>query len=180
MRNKLQEPLKDYQWATLEEMQQMLDRNTFKAVEQMLMPEDWNMKIAIDRNQTGLFQKDTNTSSRWRVPPMCGTSWACPPRRPPSPRTRSSTRTRRKRRRRKSQGCFKDQRECTGEVLFTLQQQPKLALSSDTRSTGSFIICCTLRTKSYHAHWFRYWKNFYLCLSFFNGNMEFFYLWNIK
>ena len=35
-----QEPLKDFQWATLEEMQQMLDRNTFKAVEQMLMPED--------------------------------------------------------------------------------------------------------------------------------------------
>ena len=85
------------------------------------------MKIAIDRNQTGLFQKDTNTSSRWRVPLMCGTSWACPPRRPPSPRTRSSTRTRRKRRRRKSQGCFKDQRECIGEVLFTLQQQPKHA-----------------------------------------------------
>jgi len=36
----VKEPLKDYQWATLEEMQQMLDRNTFKAVEQMLMPED--------------------------------------------------------------------------------------------------------------------------------------------
>merc|ERR1711902_303374 len=36
----VKEPLRDYQWATLEEMQQMLDRNTFKAVEQMLMPED--------------------------------------------------------------------------------------------------------------------------------------------
>ena len=35
-----QDPLKDFQWATLDEMHQMLDRNTFKAVEQMLMPED--------------------------------------------------------------------------------------------------------------------------------------------
>jgi hypothetical protein len=36
----LEAPVLDYQWATFAEMQQLLDRNTFRAVEQMLMPED--------------------------------------------------------------------------------------------------------------------------------------------
>jgi hypothetical protein len=35
-----QAPLLDYQWATYAEMQHLLDKNTFRAVEQMLMPED--------------------------------------------------------------------------------------------------------------------------------------------
>ena len=36
----LQAPVEDFQWATMVEMEQLLDRNTFKAIEQMSMPED--------------------------------------------------------------------------------------------------------------------------------------------
>ena len=65
-----------------------------------------------------LFQRGISVVPGWLVPPMCGTSWACQPRRLPSLRTRSSMRTKRRKRKRKIQGCFKDQRGCTGLVLL--------------------------------------------------------------
>ena len=36
----LQAPVEDFQWATMTEMEELLDRNTFRAIDQMSMPED--------------------------------------------------------------------------------------------------------------------------------------------
>ena len=35
-----QAPRLDHRWVTYPEMQELLDKNTFKAVDQMLLPED--------------------------------------------------------------------------------------------------------------------------------------------
>ena len=78
-----------------------------------------NMELAIKDSQQlkaiGLFQRGISVLPGWLAPLMCGTSWACPPRRPPSPRTLSSMQTKRRKRKRRIQGCFKDQKECTGQ-----------------------------------------------------------------
>ena len=78
-----------------------------------------NMELAIKDSQQlkaiGLFQRGISVLPGWLAPLMCGTSWACPPRKPLSPRTLSSMQTKRRKRKRRIQGCFKDQKECTGQ-----------------------------------------------------------------
>ena len=109
----------------------------------------------------GFFQRGLSVLPGWLVLLMCGTSWACLPRRLPSPRTPSSMQTKRRKRKRRIQECFKDQRECTG--LTMLKYPLKCHVINLDRMLltlcfipGSFIICSILRTKSCRVHLSRY------------------------